>query len=168
MKRMLIALAAAAGLSLGSGVASADPGGYLPPGPGAGGIPSFSQMGGPNTLLGAGDLPPGRGPDYYGLHPCLKRFLHIPAGGKCGPNGCGPGGYGPGGYGSGGIGHNPLNNPGNWGAAGYGQAGPSYNPQGFPPGAYGPNGPMMQGTLVFPHAPFVRSPRDYFMMDLNK
>ena len=46
--------------------------------------------------------------------------------------------------------------------------GPAYNPQGFPPGAYGPNGPMMQGTLAFPHQPFIRSPRDYFMLDLNK
>src|SRR5262245_50047367 len=97
MKRMLIALAAAAGLSLSGGVATADPGGYSPPGgPSAGGIPNFSQMGGPNTLLGAGDLPPGRGPDMYGLHPCIKKFFHIPPGGRCGP-GCAPGGYGHGG-----------------------------------------------------------------------
>jgi hypothetical protein len=76
--------------------------------------------------------------------------------------------------------------------------GPAYSPQGFPPfgagggypgggcagGACGPNGggygggygpyggmqfnPMMQGTLVFPNHPFVRSPRDYFMVDVNK
>jgi len=26
----------------------------------------------------------------------------------------------------------------------------------------------MQGTLVFPNHPFVRSPRDYFMVDVNK
>ncbi len=87
MKRMLIALAAAAGLSL--SVASADPGGYVPPGgKGAGSFPTMSQMGGPNTLLGAGDLPPGRGPDMYGLHPCIKRFFHIQPGGRCGPGGC--------------------------------------------------------------------------------
>jgi hypothetical protein len=24
-------------------------------------------------------------------------------------------------------------------------------------------GPVQQGTLAFPHHPFVRSPRDYFM-----
>ena len=47
---------------------------------------------------------------------------------------------------------------------GYGQQGPAYNPNGYPPGAYGP----AQGTLVFPNHPFVRSPRDYFMLELNK
>jgi hypothetical protein len=62
---------------------------------------------------------------------------------------------------------NPLANPANWAAGGYGNGGPAYNPYGFPPGAYGPNGPMMQGTLVFPNHPFVRSPRDYFMADVN-
>jgi hypothetical protein len=163
MKRTLIALAAAAGLGLSAGVASADPGGYAPPGPGAS-MGTFGPVGGPNTLLGAGDLPPGRGPDMYGLHPCIKRFFHIPAGGGkhggCGPGGCGAGGYG--------GGHNALANPGNWGAGGYGMGGPAYNAQGYPPGAYGPYGPMMQGTLVFPHQPFARSPRDFFMLDLNK
>src|SRR6266487_2119355 len=95
MKRMLIALAVAAGLGIGAGVASADPGGYVPPGgPGAGNMPNFAQMGGPNTLLGAGDLPPGRGPDMYGLHPCIKRFFHIPPGGRCAAGGCAPGGQG--------------------------------------------------------------------------
>jgi hypothetical protein len=142
MKRTLIALAAAAGLGLSAGVASADPGGYAPPGPGAS-IGTFGPVGGPNTLLGAGDLPPGRGPDMYGLHPCIKRFFHIPSGGGGKHGGCGPGGCGPGGYGF---------------ASGYGMGGPAYNPY----------GPMMQGTLVFPHQPFTRSPRDYFMLDLNK
>lgn len=47
---------------------------------------------------------------------------------------------------------------------GYGQSGPAYNPNGFPNGAYGP----AQGTLAFPNHPFVRSPRDYFMLDLNR
>ncbi len=42
---------------------------------------------------------------------------------------------------------------------GYGQNGPAYNP-----GAYG----QAQGTLAFPNHPFVRSPRDFFMLDLNK
>src|SRR5262245_3442220 len=144
MKRIMIVLTLTVGLGLCANVASADPGGYVPPGgPSAGSFPSFAQMGGPNTLLGAGDLPPGRGPDMYGLHPCLKRFFHLPAGGRCASAGCAPGGYGGG--------------P-NWGAAGYGMGGP----------AYGANAGMMQGTLAFPHHPFVRSPRDYFMMDLNK
>jgi hypothetical protein len=51
-----------------------------------------------------------------------------------------------------------------YGSAGYGMGGPAYNPAGYPPGA----NQMMQGTLVFPHQTFVRSPRDYFMLDLNK
>jgi hypothetical protein len=146
MKRMLIALVIAAGLGISAGAASADPGGYAPPGgPSAGNMPNFAQMGGPNTLLGAGDLPPGRGPDKYGLHPCIKRFFHIPPGGRCGLGGCAPGGHG----GGGGY---------NWGAAGYGMGGPAYNPAGG----------VMQGTLAFPHQPFTRSPRDFFMLDLNK
>ena len=119
-------------------VASADPGGYAPPGPGTGNFPGFGQMGGPNTLLGAGDLPPGRAPDKYGLHPCIKRFFHIPPGGRCALGNCAGGGYGmPGGY-----------NGYDWGAAGYGMGGPAYNANGGP----------MQGTLVFPHHPYVRSP----------
>ena len=47
---------------------------------------------------------------------------------------------------------------------GYGQNGPAYNPTGFPPGSAAP----AQGTLAFPHHPFVRSPRDFFMLDVNK
>lgn len=47
---------------------------------------------------------------------------------------------------------------------GYTQSGPAYNPTGYPPGALGP----AQGTLAFPHHPFVRSPRDFFMLDLNR
>lgn len=53
---------------------------------------------------------------------------------------------------------------GSYSKKGYGQQGPAYNPNGYPPGAYGP----AQGTLVFPNHPFVRSPRDYFMLELNK
>jgi hypothetical protein len=37
------------------------------------------------------------------------------------------------------------------------------------PGLGMPGGPMVnQGTLVFPHHPFVRSPRDFFMYDMNR
>ena len=118
---------------------------------GSAGATPIPQMGGPGTLLGAGDLPPGRGPDCYGFHPGIKRFLGVFHRG-------GGGGYG-------GHGHNPLRNPANWQGGGYGVGGPAYNPHGYPPGA---QGPIMQGTLVFPHQPFIRSPRDYFMLDLNK
>ena len=42
-------------------------------------------------------------------------------------------------------------------------AGPGY---GHGHGGYGdPYGLMMQGTLVFPHHTFVRSPRDFFMYE---
>jgi len=148
MNRMLIALAVAAVLGMSANISSADPGGYAPPGgAGAGSIPTFSQMGGPNTLLGAGDLPPGRGPDYYGLHPCIKRFFHIPPGGRCPTGACAPGGMG---------GHGVAGSP--YYGAGYGTGGPGYYP----------GGGVMQGTLAFPHHTFTRSPRDFFMMDLNK
>jgi len=161
MKKTLIAFATAAGLTVILGNASADPGGYSPPHPGTGGGGgSPFQIGGPDTLLGAG-APTGRAPDRYGWNPILKRGFRLG-----GPN-VPPGG-------------NPLNNPGNWAAGGYGQGGPAYNPGGFPPqgGGYGPQGcgapgcgpqgPQQQGTLVFPNHTFVRSPRDYFMMDMNK
>ena len=149
MKRMMIAAAAALGVFAGS--ASADPGGYAPPGPAAGGA-SAGPIGAPGTLFGPG-MDSGTAPDRFGFHPLIKKLFH-----KGGCSSCGGGQD---------CGKNPLRNPGNWGAGGYGQNGPAYNPGGFPPGAYGPNVPM-QGTLVFPHQPFVRSPRDYFMLDLNK
>ena len=155
MKRYMLSFAALAALGLFSTRASADPGGYAPPGGAAAGMAGFSQMGGPGTLLGAGQNPPGQAPDCYGWTPSFKKFF-----GKFrhGCNNCG----GTGGYGGG---HDPLRNPANWGPAGYGVGGPAYNPNGFPPGAA--NYPM-QGTLVFPHHPFARSPRDYFMYDSNK
>jgi hypothetical protein len=158
MKRMLIAFASVAGLGLVAGSVAADPGGFAPPG---GGAPVVPQYGSSDTFLGAGGVPPGRGPDQYGWNPLFKKFFRGLPGHGC--NSCG-GCYDPGSphY------KNPLMNPANWSAGGYGQGGPAYNPQGFPPGAYGPNGPMMQGTLVFPHQPFIRSPRDFFMVDVNK
>jgi len=160
MKRIIFSFAAVAALGVCAGRASADPGGYAPPGGAAAGA-GFTQMGGPGTLIGAGENPPGQAPDCYGWTPSVKRFLHKFKGGKhCNDCGTGAGSM---------FGHkNPLSNPANWGPAGYGVGGPAYNPNGFPPGAYGPNGPMMQGTLVFPHHTFVRSPRDYFMLDVNK
>jgi hypothetical protein len=186
MNRIMIGLATAAGLTLCAGMANADPAGFVAPTTGGGvGLATFAQLAGPNTLFGAGDLPPGRMPDKYGLHPCLKKFFHI-------PTASGPGmPYGP--YGA--NGHNPLTNSANWAAGGYGMNGPAqsqtpfpgggygpggmaggYGPGGMPGpggmhgpgGPYGPMGPPMQGTLAFPYNSLTRSPRDYFMMDLNK
>lgn len=122
MRKTLIALATAAGLSVFAGAASADPGGYVPPPSAAPGGGGFPQLGGPGTLLGAGE-PSGRAPDRYGWNPIFKRFGR--SSGNCGT--CAQGA----------------------------------------PAAAAPAGPM-QGTLVFPHHTYVRSPRDYFMMDLNK
>lgn len=127
MRKTLIALAAAAGLGVFAGAASADPGGYVPPQPGPGGS-GLGQIGGPGTLLGAGDVS-GRAPDRYGWNPAFKRFFRL---GGTGCKGCGDAG--------------PV-------------GGPAYNPAAAAP---------MQGTLVFPHHTFVRSPRDYFMTDVNK
>jgi hypothetical protein len=155
MKRTILALAAAAGIGLLAGTAVADPGGFAPPGSmavGSGGGGAYGQIGAPGTLIGAGDAV-GRAPDRYGWNPLLKRFFRLGGGAGCAT---GPTGYEHG---------NALRNPANWPAAGYGMGGPAYNPGGFPPGA---GTAPMQGTLAFPHHPLVRSPRDYFMMDLNK
>lgn len=186
MKRIMLGLATVAGLTLCAGMAKADPAGFVAPTPAGGGpLPTFAQLAGPNTLFGAGDLPPGRMPDKYGLHPCLKKFFHI-------PTAAAPGMAGP--YGA--NGHNPLTNSANWAAGGYGMGGPAlsqtpfpgggYGPGGAGPGGagygpagmagpygpacgpYGPMGPPMQGTLAFPYNSLTRSPRDYWMMDLNK
>lgn len=141
MKRMLMAVAA---LGLVAGAVRADwggPGGP-PPGAGAGGMPQVPQIGGPNTLLGMGDPYNGVAPDKYGLHPRIKRMFRI--GTPREPAQVPPSYYYP--------------------QMGYNQGGPAYNPNGYPPNGYG----AAQGTLAFPHHPFVRSPRDFFMLDLNK
>jgi hypothetical protein len=132
MKRMLMALAVAAGLTAAAGSVRADPGGYAPPGPnGAAQLPPPGSFSGPNTLLGMG-APGAMGPGgMYGLNPSLRKAFRT---GGCG-YGCAGCAGGPGGYGY----------------------GPSY-----------PGGQMMQGTLVFPNHPFVRSPRDFFMYEPNK
>jgi hypothetical protein len=139
MKKIVLGLAAVAAVSLSVKPSAADPGGYVPPGAAGGGaMPSWAQVAGPNTLLGAGECPPGRGPDRYGLHPCLKKFFHVPtAAARPGAGGY----YGP---------HNPLQDPANWAAGGYGMGGPALNPNGFPPGAYGQmamGGQMMPGGM---------------------
>ena len=138
MKRMLIAVAA---LGLAAGAARADWGGRVVATGNPQGQPSppqLPQVGGPNTLLGMGDPYNGQAPDRYGLNPRLRRMFRL------GNSGQSPSAYYP--------------------MMGYNQNGPAYNPHGYPPGAYGP----AQGTLVFPHHTFLRSPRDFFMLDLNK
>lgn len=129
MKRIVIALAAAAGLTATVGTAHADPGGFMPPGPyGASPLPTPGSLAGPNTLLGYG-APGERGPGgMYGLNPGLRKAFRTGAGG-CGTCGV-PGGYG---Y------YGPYQQP-----------------------------PVMQGTLVFPNHPYMRSPRDFFMYEPNK
>lgn len=140
MKRMLVALAA---LGLVSSAARTDWGGpgAPPPPQGQGPAPNF-QIGGPNTLLGAGGPYNGVAPDCYGMNPRLKKMFRIASHKE--PAQLPPSYYYP--------------------QMGYNQGGPAYNPYGYPYGAYGP----AQGTLVFPHQTFIRSPRDYFMLDLNK
>jgi hypothetical protein len=105
-------------------------------------VPQLPQIGGPNTLIGLGDPSNGKTPDKYGLHPRLKRLFRMNTPTQSGP--VPPSYYYP--------------------QMGYNQGGPAYNPTGYPTGAYGP----AQGTLAFPNQPFIRSPRDFFMIDTNK
>lgn len=139
MKRWLIALAAAAGLTGAAGSVRADPGGFLPPPPNQSAqMPAPGSYSGPNTLLGMG-APGSTGPGgMYGLNPTLRKAFRTNYG--CGVPGCSTCGNGHG-YGHGyGYGYAPSN----------------------------PSGQVMQGTLVFPNHPFVRSPRDYFMYEPRK
>jgi hypothetical protein len=140
MKRKLMALAV---VVLAAGAVRADWGGNPPPTsapPGQGPMPTLPQIGGPNTLLGMGDPSNGTAPDRYGLNPRIKRLFRLRSTEPQLP----PSAYYP--------------------QMGYNQNGPAYNPNGYPPGAYG----AAQGTLVFPHHPFVRSPRDFFMTEPKK
>ena len=146
MKRLLLAVLA---VGLAAGAARADWGGRQPSpaasqgpqgqGPEGDAAPAVRR---PNTLLGMGNAYSGAAPEKYGLNPRLRRMFRL--GSHGGQPQVPPSYYYP--------------------QMGYGQNGPAYNPTGYPNGAYG----QAQGTLVFPHHPFVRSPRDYFMMDLNK
>jgi hypothetical protein len=179
MKRTLMTLAAAAGLALTAQSARADWGGFSPPPSQAGGgypVPSASsEFNAPNTLMGLGAPTPGKAPDRYGFLPGLRRAVYgcdVCGGrgghfagcsksggglfghhhGDCGPGGCGQGG-----------GCGPFGLLGKHGHGGYG---PGYGAPGYGAGGYGdPYGMMMQGTLVFPHHTYVRSPRDYFMYE---
>lgn len=141
MKRMLMALAAVAGVAVAAGSARADWNGNSPPVPGGGAqLPAPGQIAGPNTLFGMGAANPTKGPDQYGLLPKLRKAFRTDSSAGC--KNCGGSG---------------------------GPAGPGY--PGYVPGVspnYSAYPPAMQGTLVFPHHPFVRSPRDYFMYEPNK
>lgn len=95
-------------------------------------------IGAPNTLFAPTEPFNGVAPDPYGLHPRLKKLFRLGTPART------PAQYYP--------------------QMGYTQNGPAYNPTGYPPGMYGP----AQGTLAFPHHPYVRSPRDFFMLDLNR
>ncbi|QDU20369.1 hypothetical protein [Urbifossiella limnaea] len=159
MKRILLALAVAA---LSATAASADPGGFAPPAPRGGQQAPGGQMPGgyampanhnapaaaPTTLMGAMSAPAERPPDRYGLLPGLRNLFSLNKGcstcGECNGKhrgGCPSGGCGPFGHGS---------YTGGPGVGGHGA-----------PNPYAAN----QGTLVFPHHPFVRSPRDFFMYE---
>lgn len=155
MKRMLMTLAAVAGMAAAAGSARADWGGFSPP-TGSQGMPlpmaTPAGFNAPGTLMGMGAPVPGHAPDPYGVHPALRRSLRLnDSCNTCGHRGLfghkdGGGLFGHGGFGHGGLGHG--------GGGGYG-----YGPQ-YPP--------VMQGTLVFPNHPFVRSPRDFFMYEPNR
>lgn len=143
-------MAAVVGVAVAAGAARADWGGYNPPRPQQGPAAGPGEFTSPNTLAGLGHTQAHKPADRYGLLPGLRKLFHVgkgdcpDCGGKHGRgDGCGPGGCGP--FGGG--------RPGGPGAGGYGPYGP-----GNPPG-------VMQGTLAFPHHPFVRSPRDFFMYE---
>ena len=150
MKRMTMALLAAAGLAAAAGSARADWGGLRRPAPQA--APSGGgEFTSPGTLSGLAAEHSHKAPDRYGLLPGLRKVFNL--GGKDGCNDCGgkhsrrdgcPGG-----------------NCGPFGRGGYADPAAA--------GGYGPQvPPVMQGTLVFPHHTFVRSPRDYFMYEPNR
>ena len=143
MKRFMMTFVALATLGVFAGNASAQ----YPPPPSKNGL---LQAGGyapgpvasPYAVPVYGIDPASEEPDTsgrYGLHPVLKRLFHIKDAG-CGKDGCGKEGCA-----KGGKGHAaPVGHPG--------FAGP-------------PSNPATGGTLAFPQHPYVRSPRDFFMMD---
>jgi hypothetical protein len=140
MKRMILAAMAAAGLAM---TAQADFGGPGMPPPRGQGQPMMS----PEEYRIQ--------QERYGLLPMLRRVVWWKPAAPTPPNGhmMGPGpqhpttGYVPGMY------HPGMGGPG------------MYGPGMGGPGMYGPGMGGPQGTLVFPHHPFARSPRDYFMWE---
>lgn len=150
MKRILMTLVAVAGMTASAGVARADWGGYAPPvGSNAGfqgPSPASAEFNAPNTLMGLGAAHAGKAPQRYGLLPSLRKVFRLDK--ECDP--CNDGKLGH--FGSKIKGAGPFGGVG--GGGGYGYAGEGYT-----------NPPVMQGTLVFPHHPYVRSPRDFFMYE---
>ena len=140
MNQRWMTLAAVAGLMM-AGSAKADPGSYAPPGGPQAGMygqpPSTGEFSDPNTFVGYASAKSHKAPDRYGLLPGLRNLFHFKSKSKSGS--CNDGNCGK-------AGCNP----------GY-AAGPGAGMAEYPP--------VMQGTLVFPHHPFVRSPRDFFMYE---
>ena len=94
--------------------------------------------------------PAHKAPDRYGVLPGLRKVFRLGHKDEC--SDCG----GKHGRGKGGC---PGGNCGPFGRGGYADPGAGQGQQ-YPQ--------MMQGTLVFPHHPFVRGPRDYFMSEPNR
>jgi hypothetical protein len=135
MKRIVVAMMAAAGVAVAAGSAQADPGGFVPPTRGAGMTIPAGPSEGPSSLNPDYGAPPP--PGRYGVLPCLKRLAFWR--GDC--DDCGTG----------------------WGwGFGFGKKKVRVSDP-APTGPVTPYAPATQGTLVFPNHPFVRSPRDYFM-----
>jgi hypothetical protein len=82
----------------------------------------------------------------YGYHPALKRMFHL-------RSGCGKHGHGI-------LKHGDGHGLGGWLSHFFGKFGPPSGGAGAGAGP-GPTG----GTLAFPHHPFARSPRDFFMYE---
>jgi hypothetical protein len=171
MKRMLMTLAAVAGLAASAGSARADWGGYTPP-TGSQGMPmppaTPAGFNAPGTLMGLGAPVPGQAPDYYGVNPALRRSLRLGHGcDTCGHRGLFGHKDGCGRLGHGGHGHGLFGHGG--GHGGFGHGGGGFGHGGGGGYGYGPQQPaVMQGTLVFPNHTFIRSPRDFFMYEPNR
>lgn len=107
---------------------------------------AWAEPGGPTFVspppaMGLDGIPGEAGPtseDVYGCHPTLRKLFFWRKSGNCKPL------------------DKPIMGP-------YGQL-PGTVPPHAPAGA-GVPGPGMPGTLVFPHHPYFRSPRDFFMWE---
>jgi hypothetical protein len=122
--------------ALTASTAAADPGGFAPPPGGPGYASPAGHTGTPDTLIGAMGAGPTRAPDRYGLLPGLRKLFTL-------DKGCST------------CGESHGNHRGGCPRGGCAPGGPGYS-------AYPP---ANQGTLVFPHHPYVRSPRDFFMYE---
>lgn len=165
MKRFWLAAAAAAGMA--TGATAADPA-MAPVVPLNGAVSSAPTTGAVVSGTEA-SYPVDPATQRFGLMPMLRKAVWWkPNYGACdscegptarklfGHKGLGHGGH----AGHGGLGgHGGPGGGGGYGAPGAGV--PGYPQPGQP-------GMGMPGTLAFPHHPFARSPRDFFMYDSNK